>query len=64
MPAPPTRFGFPWSDSVLIKGSPIFACRALPRDQRVEVGRTDTHVVFRLGLFTIACEVQLSLIHI
>jgi hypothetical protein len=49
---------FPWSDDVLIKGSPVFACRTLPRDQRVEVGRTDTHVVFRVGPFTIACAVQ------
>ena len=50
-------FDFPWAGDVLIKGSPLFACRALPRDQRVEVGRTDTHVVFRVGPFTIACEV-------
>jgi hypothetical protein len=51
-------FGFPWSDNVLIKSSPIFGCRSLPRDQSVEVGRTDTHVVFRVGPWTIACEVQ------
>jgi hypothetical protein len=51
-------FGFPWSDSVLIKGSPIFACRALPRDRPVDVGRTDAQVVFRVGLWTFACKVQ------
>ena len=50
-------FDFPWVDNVLIKGSPVFGCRALPRDRPVEVGRTDTHVVFRVGPFTIACEV-------
>jgi hypothetical protein len=50
-------FEFPWSDDVLIKGSPVFACRAISRDQPVEVGRTETHVVFRAGPWTIACEV-------
>lgn len=49
---------FPWRDDVLIKGSPLFGCRSLPRDSPVEVGRTETHVVFRAGPFTIACEVQ------
>ena len=43
----------PGPSDLLIKGSPIFACRALPRDQPVEVGRTDTHVVFRVGPWTI-----------
>jgi hypothetical protein len=52
-----TGFSLPWTEDVLIKGSPIFACRALPRDQPVDVGRTDTHVVFRVGPWIIACEV-------
>ena len=51
-------FRFPWDGELLIKSRPIFACRALPRDQPVEVGRTDTHVVFRLGDWTIWCEIQ------
>jgi hypothetical protein len=51
-------FRFPWESDLLIKGRPVFACRALPRDQPVEVGRTDTHVVFRLGDWTIWCEIQ------
>jgi hypothetical protein len=51
-------FGLSWAGDVLIKGSPLFACRALPRDRPVDVGRTDTHVVFRVGPWTIACEVQ------
>src|SRR5262249_37718609 len=37
-------FRFPWDGDLLIKGRPIFTCRALPRDQPVEVGKTDTHV--------------------
>jgi hypothetical protein len=51
-------FSFPWTGDVLIKGSPLFACRALPRDQPVQIGRTDTHIVFRVGPFTIACDIQ------
>ena len=42
---------------MLIKSSPLFGCRGLPRDQPVEVGRTDIHVVFRIGPWTIACEI-------
>ena len=53
-----TGFRFPWPGDLLIKGSPIFACRALPRDQPVEVGKTDTHVVLRVGPWTIWLEIQ------
>jgi hypothetical protein len=52
-----TGFGFPWAEDVLIKGSPLFGCRGLPHDRPVEVGRTDLHVVFRIGPWTIACEI-------
>ena len=51
-------YRFRWPDDLLIKGRPIFACRALPRDQPVEVGRTDTHLFFRLGPWTISCAIQ------
>ena len=51
-------YRFPWPDDLLIKGRPIFACRALPRDQPVEVGRTDTHLFFRFGPWTISCAIQ------
>ena len=53
-----TGFRFPWPGDLLIKGSPLFACRALPRDQPVEVGKTDTHVVLRAGPWTIWLEIQ------
>jgi hypothetical protein len=53
-----TGFSFAWAEDVLIKGSPLFGCRALPRDQPIDIGRTGTHVVFRVGPWTIACEVQ------
>jgi hypothetical protein len=51
-------FNFLWDGALLIQGRPLFACRALPRDQPIEVGRTDTHVVFRIGDWTIWCEIQ------
>jgi hypothetical protein len=51
-------FRFPWPGDLLIKGSPLFACRALPRDQPVEVGKTETHVVLRVGPWTIWLEIQ------
>ena len=51
-------FGFPWDGDLLIKGSPIFACKALARDQPVQIGKTDTHVVLRIGPWTIWNEIQ------
>ena len=51
-------FRLPWTGDVLIKGSPIFACRTLPRDRPIEVGKTESHVFFRSGPWTIACEIQ------
>ena len=54
-------YSFPWADDLLIKARPIFGCRALPRDQPVEVGRTDTHVFLRVGPWTISCVIQKEL---
>jgi hypothetical protein len=51
-------FNFPWAGDVLIKGSPLFGCRALPRDEPVDVGITDMHVVLRVGPWTIWLEIQ------
>ena len=51
-------FGFPWDGDLLIKGSPIFACKAFARDQPVQIGKTDTHVVLRIGPWTIWNEIQ------
>jgi hypothetical protein len=50
----------PWSDDLPIKARPIFACRALPRDEAVEVGRTDSLVFFRVGPWTISCAIVRS----
>ena len=54
-------YSLPWTEDLLIKARPIFACRALPRDRPVEVGRTDTHVFVRVGPWTISCAIQTDL---
>jgi hypothetical protein len=51
-------FPFPWTDDVLIRRSPVFSCKELSRDQPISVGKTDTHVVFRAGPWTLYCEIQ------
>src|SRR5271157_1082707 len=51
-------FGFPWDGDLLIKGSPIFSCKSLARDQPVQIGKTDSHVVLRIGPWTIWNEIQ------
>ena len=51
-------FGFPWDSDLLIKGSPIFAAKALNRDEPVQIAKTDTHVVLRIGPWTIWNEIQ------
>ncbi|MDR3623064.1 MAG: hypothetical protein P4L85_27170 [Paludisphaera borealis] len=51
-------FRFPWTDEVLIRRSPLFACPGLPRDQPVEVGRTGSHVVLKVGPWTLFLEIQ------
>src|SRR5260370_36536586 len=42
-------FAFPWEGEVLVRRSPLFACRELPRELPVSIGRTGTHVVLRVG---------------
>ena len=51
-------FGFPWDGDLLIKGSPIFACKAFARDRSIQIGKTETHVVLRVGPWTIWGEIQ------
>jgi hypothetical protein len=43
---------------LLIKGSPIFGSKGLPRDQAIQIGRTDSHVILRIGPWTIWNEIQ------
>jgi hypothetical protein len=49
---------FPWEEDLLIRGSPIFACTALGRDQPVQIGKTETHVVLRVGPWSTYHEIQ------
>ena len=51
-------FDLPWSGDVMVCRSPIFACKALPRDQPLEIGKTASHVVLRTGPWTIFLEIQ------
>lgn len=50
-------FDFPWPGDVLVRRSPMFACRDLPRDQPVTIGKTETHVVLRVGTWTLWLEI-------
>ena len=51
-------FTFPWDGDVLVRRSPVFACKGLPRDRPVAVGKTDAHVALRVGPWTLYLEVQ------
>ena len=51
-------FRFPWTDDVLVRRSPLFASKEWPRDRPVAIGKTDTHVVLRVGPWTLYLEVQ------
>ncbi len=51
-------FAFPWRGDVLVKRSPLFANKEIPRDRPVSVGKTDAHVVLRAGAWTCFLEVQ------
>ena len=46
-------FAFPWDEDLLVRRSPLFASRELPRDQAVQIGKTDDHVAVRVGPWTI-----------
>ena len=49
---------FPWDGDFLIRGSPIFACKALSRERAIQIGKTDTHVVLRIGPWTLWHAIQ------
>ena len=51
-------FRLPWDGDLLVRAAPLFACRELPRDRPVRVGRTDTHVVLRAGAWTLYLAIQ------
>ncbi len=51
-------FTFPWQEDLLVQCSSVFANRDLPVDQPVEIGKTDNHVVIRLGAWTIWLNIE------
>jgi hypothetical protein len=51
-------YDLPWSGNVMIRRAPVFASKALPRDRPLEIGKTATHVVLRVGPWTLFLEVQ------
>jgi hypothetical protein len=54
-------FSFPWGGDVLVRRSPLFACRDLPRDAPISLAKTDSHIVLRVGSWTIWLEVATGL---
>ena len=51
-------FPWPWEETVLVRQSPLFGNKELPRDRPVEVGKTDSHVVLRAGAWTTWLAIQ------
>lgn len=51
-------YAFPFEDEVLVPGTKVFASKELNNGEPVHVGRTDTHVVFRSGPWTIYLSIQ------
>ena len=51
-------FAFPWEGDLLVRRSPLFVHRGLPRDLPASIGRTEAHVVIRLGPWTLWLEVM------
>ncbi len=51
-------FAFPWAGDVLVRGTPLFAARDLPRDRPWAIGRTATHVALRCDPYLILLEVR------
>ncbi len=51
-------FALPWSGDMLIRRSPVFACRALSGASTLSVGRSTTHVVLRIGFWTLFHAIQ------
>jgi hypothetical protein len=47
-------FQFPWNESLLVSRTPVFAAKELPKGEVVRVARTKTHVLIRIGAWTIA----------
>ena len=51
-------FAFPWDGDLLIKSSPVFSCKGLNGDHDIQIGKTDTHLVLRIGPWMVWTEIQ------
>ncbi len=51
-------FRFPWNEDVLIPSSTLFGCRAFAGERAIEIGKRDTHVVIRIGDWTIWLKID------
>ena len=51
-------FRLPWDGDVLVRTSPIFTSRDLPRDEPWAVGRAGGHVLLRSGPWTLALAIR------
>jgi hypothetical protein len=45
-------FDFPWADDVLVSRLGVFGCQELREESAITIGRTDQHVVLRVGAWT------------
>jgi len=48
----------PWSEDLLVPAMPVFACRDLPADTPLAIGRTASHVGIRVGSWTFALAID------
>lgn len=46
-------FEFPWDNDVLVARVPIFGGKELAQAESVEIGKTDKHVILRIGSWTL-----------
>lgn len=51
-------FQFPWPGDVLISNSRLFGSPELARHAPIELGKTDQHLVFRIGAWTLSLVIR------
>lgn len=51
-------YHFPWSGDALVKNSPVLSSKEFGRIESVAIGRTETHLVLRVGPWTLYLELQ------
>lgn len=51
-------FHFPWTEDVLVPASAVFACRDLPADQPVGIGKTGDWLTFTIGPWSISLRLE------